>query len=82
MPLGTHSPVLGRLAEVGAVALPPVPAAACSWPAKAPPGGSTPSPHHAELVAPGVSHAHAVRAAGVDASSPECRQALDFGVDG
>lgn len=41
-----------------------------------------PSPHYAELIAPGVSHACAVSAAGVNASSPECQQTLDFGVDG
>jgi len=41
-----------------------------------------PSPHHAELVAPGVGHAYAVRAAGVGATGPECQQTLDFGVEG
>lgn len=40
------------------------------------------SPHHAELVAPGVGHAHAVRAAVVGATGPECQQTLDFGVEG
>lgn len=39
------------------------------------------SPHHTELVAPGVNHACAVRAASVDARGPECHQTLDFGVN-
>lgn len=39
------------------------------------------SPHHTELVAPGVSHAYTVRAASIDATPPERQQAVDFGVD-
>ena len=41
-----------------------------------------PSPDYAEFIAPGVNHACAVSAAGVDASSSEAQQTLDFGVDG
>lgn len=44
--------------------------------------GGGPSTHHAELVAPRVEHAGAVRAASIGARGPECRQALDFVIDG